>query len=174
MMFVPQRNGSVSTVPVNSGALVPGLPEARAALAGLEADTRKTAPYQEPKTQSQSVTLKQARGTLEFIDVSSLCDQHLEAIQRVSDWHIAQCYSKQYRLTKKNGQSLDLVDLFLVTDDSDAIEDLPISFGLFDPLINSPSFDDDHARVPGAVSYFELVTDSGIYNIIISFSEGKK
>lgn len=36
MRFYPARNGSVTAVPVNDGALVRGLPEARARLAALE------------------------------------------------------------------------------------------------------------------------------------------
>lgn len=35
MMFVPQQGGAVSAVPVNTGAAVPGLPAARAKLAGI-------------------------------------------------------------------------------------------------------------------------------------------
>lgn len=167
MMFVPRRGGAVSAVPVSTGAVVAGLPEARAK---LEAD-RATAVASVDEGSRAALKRRNAVGRIRAVGPSDACTAQDRLIRVSSDFHIVTCAAELYRFKPRHGTPFEVVDLALTTDDDDAVRNLPIPFGLFDSLeigIGAPS------GVVGTLTY-DVVASGGRaqINIIRSFVRGR-
>lgn len=166
MIFVPTGSGVISAVPVSTGATVPGLEEAKAKVAEapamMQRHTRAFA-----STQQRPPSRKRSIGHLLALGPSSACTTHRAAIAAASAFRIATCTAQRYRFKLRSGPAVELVDLALTTDDNDAIETLPIPFGLFDALelgIDGPR------GATGTVTY-DVAGAADLIFILRSFSE---
>jgi len=170
MIFVPRGAGGVTAVPVNTGAAVPGLEEARVRLTAMPAGgaTPSAADTQTTRRTEPPPSRRRVHGRLYLLGPSDACTTRRAVIQTVSAFRITNCVAQRYRLEPNSGGLVELVDLALTTDD-DAIRSLPIPSRLFDALLGI----DAPEGATGTISYDTAGIGREQINILRAFVEGR-
>ena len=175
MMFVPQRNGSVSAVPAAEGLAIPALPAAREQLLRLCTDEVVKAPScsQVLGDRQQTSAVKDeepevvAQGKVMFLAQSDFCKVEKQTIRKRVPYNVASCSVNRYELASR-GKRVVLYDLYIVIDDVDAIDGVPVPFCLFDRVETDLSLPNDKP-VKGTAKYTKTKTSRGNANILTSF-----
>ncbi|MBC2653677.1 sel1 repeat family protein [Novosphingobium aerophilum] len=135
--FVPTSpGGAVSTISASSGPHSPGLLAAKQRLGQIEFKARQL--------DSALVTVV---GSPHYLGISNICNDEPAIIAQVAPYSVSDCRAVIYNIEIKKGLYIDVVDLTLITEDQDAIQNVPIPFGLMDPSESELYTESDkHAR----------------------------